>query len=137
MSDCSTQMMKPEKQQRTCENCSERYFAPKCNRIGWTDFDEAAIPDDDGKTFADYCVYWKHSDVQDLEQRCESLARVAQEMYSTLCLSIELLSMVRIPRQNGKTYMGLGIRDCAIRRESYRDRLEELGVSVDGQQADA
>lgn len=120
MSDCSTKAMMPKKQQRTCGNCSERYFAPKCNRMGWTNFEEIETPDDDGDIFADYCPYWKHRDEPDLEERYELLAQVARELND--CLYKALMGA----RPDGQAPDGL--IDWAARLDG---ELIELGVSVD------
>lgn len=125
MSDCSTSAMEPKKQQRTCGNCSERYFAPKCNRMGWTNFEEIETPDD-GDIFADYCPYWKHRDEPDLEERYELLAQVARELYDAAWCAWRL----KVGAEELEISNELKDRVAESYLQIEREQLEALGVSV-------
>ena len=65
-------------------------------------------------------------------ERHERLAQVAREMYSTIGDALEVLSTVRVPRQNNKTSFNLRTLKCAGRYVSFHDELEALGVKLDG-----
>lgn len=100
--------------ERTCKNCSERYLAPKCNRFGCVDCDEYDMPDDDGRTFADLCIYWKQGDPDTLEQRYAKLEAATKKLYS-LCLAL---------------HKHIGRNDSFALRIIEAD-LIDLGVSLD------
>lgn len=109
-------------QPKTCRHCSEYYYAPKCNRLGWVDFDENDTPDEDGLTYADYCIHWKRADPDTLEQRFSQLAQVAREMFSEY-------------RKLWKSHAAAVGRINATRdfkaAGKFCSELETLGVSVD------
>lgn len=109
--------------EKTCAGCSERYLAPKCNRHGWIDFDEADELGYDGLTRADTCLYWKPVDDDTTEKRYEQLEQVAKDMYLFIALE-DGLKDVTI-RAQGKP------RDKIYNRERFSEQLEALGVSVD------
>lgn len=113
MSDCSA---KAGEQHRTCGACEELYMAHRCNRFGHVMLDENDEPDDDGTTFADYCSLWRPRTDPTLEQRCQQLEHVARDMYAALHVN-EHCSLEFIADKG----------DC----ETFRARLEALGVSVD------
>ena len=126
MSDCSTQAMKP-KERRTCGTCkhvsstlldcfyasNDSNFYMRCTRP-----DMVA------------CEHYE-DDPDSLLRRYERLAQVAREMYSTLGDALEVLSTVRLPRQNGKTSFSLHTLKCAERYISFHDELDALGMSMD------
>ena len=111
MSDCSTRQ---SKQHRTCGTCEELYMAPRCNRFGHVMLDENDEPDDDGTTFADCCSLWTPRTEPTLEQRCQLLEQLAQEMHR--CLAIHAYDWTQVSEENA---------------DYFAAKLEALGVSVD------
>lgn len=120
MSDCSAAAMLPKEPPRTCGGCSERYLAPKCNRLGWVDIEENDTPDDDGRTRADFCPYWKQDETDVLEQRCQQLEQVAKR----LLRSVEFAAALLDGRTRYVEFDWDAIRDL-------RKQLEALGVNLD------
>lgn len=110
MSDCSA---KASEQHRTCGACEELYMAHRCNRFGYVMLDENDEPDDDGTTFADFCSLWTPRTEPTLEQRCRQLEQVARDMWRY------------VVAHNTPDVPGIDMTE-------FGDRLEALGVSVDG-----
>lgn len=107
---------------RTCKMCSERVFAPICNRIGWVDFDDIDTPDDDGMIFADSCIWWKEKNEPDFDQRYERLEQVAREMFCEYRLVIPILA----------SHIGVDyVTRNFVMPDVFIKKLRELGVSVD------
>lgn len=126
MSDCSMAAMEPKKP-RTCGTCGhvsgvwlECFFADNDNSY----YMHCTKPN------AMACEHYV-DDPDSLLRRYERLAQVAREMYSTLGDALEVLSTVRLPRQNGKTSFSLHTLKCAERYISFHDELDALGMSMD------
>lgn len=99
------------------------------NERTWTEPFEAYMPN--GERVASFAGY-SLEEAYSILVRHEHLAQVAREMYSTLGDALEVLSTVRIPRQNDKTSFSLHTLKCAERYISFHDELEALGVKLDG-----
>lgn len=126
MSDCSMSAMKP-RQQRTCGTCGHvRETRLNCFYAANDRAYYAGCTSPDAMA----CEHYE-DDPDSLLRRYERLAQVAREMYSTLGDALEVLSTVRLPRQNGKTSFSLHTLKCAERYISFHDELDALGMSMD------
>lgn len=124
MSDCSSSAMET----RTCGTCKNvRYTWLNCFHAANDEryYMHCTRPD------IRACEHYV-DDPDSLQRRYERLAQVAMQMHSTLGDALEVLSMVRVPRQNNKTSFNLHTLKCAERYISFHDELEELGVKLDG-----
>lgn len=146
MSDCSMNAMKPKEPPKTCGTCYWMMMQPghgECGACGNPECGLERLPEAYGNGYYQYttvdgdceCAFWTPR-TDDLEQRCQQLERKYEMAFKAMVECEEQhYQLEQVARDMWRYMNGVLNHNFAYTlptdTDNFRNRLEELGVSVD------